>query len=336
MVYSKASGDRDSIAGEWTPIVPLMPVRNTTTFPGHGNAWQVSAPNPLYLRVDVCTYRGLREGAGGVLEVLRKTGARATFFVTFGPDRSGLALLKLLNPSFALRMVRNRAGSTYGLATAFYGTILPAPLVGAGLGDVVRRIRDEGHEVGAHGWDHRRWQDGLPRFHRERLREEFSLMVEAHRKVLGTPPASFAAPAWMVTADLLALEEEAELRFASDARGTRPFLPVFASREFKVPQLPVTLPTLDERLGRVTPERFVEETLDLARSQTEYACYTAHAETEGRAHRKELESILARLDRPVLPLGEAPLRDLPRRRMAMATIPGRHYPVCCEDYVVDR
>jgi undecaprenyl phosphate-alpha-L-ara4FN deformylase len=288
------------------------------------------APNPLYLRVDVCTYRGLRDGVGGVLEVLRKTGARATFFVTFGPDRSGLALAKLLRPSFALRMLRNRAASTYGLATAFYGTLLPAPLVGAGLGEAVRRIRDEGHEVGAHGWDHRGWQDGLPRYRRERLRDEFARMREAYRKVLGREPASFAAPAWMVTADLLALEAEAGLRFASDARGTRPFLPAFAGREFSVPQLPVTLPTLDECLGRLPRERFVGETLALARSQAEYSCYTAHAETEGGAYRRELESILSRLERPVLPLGEAPLRDLPRRSMSMSSIPGRDYPVCRE------
>src|SRR5262245_31177199 len=97
--------------------------------------------NPLYLRVDICTYRGLRDGADGVLEILRKVGARATFFITFGPDSSGLALLKLLRPSFALKMLRTRAASSYGLATALYGTVLPSPLVGAGIPDAVRRIR---------------------------------------------------------------------------------------------------------------------------------------------------------------------------------------------------
>jgi len=98
---------------------------------------------PLRLRIDVCTYRGLRDGVPGVLDVLRRAGARATFFVAMGPDSSGLALLKLLRPSFALKMLRTRAAASYGLATAFYGTLLPAPLVGAGLPGMLRRIRDE-------------------------------------------------------------------------------------------------------------------------------------------------------------------------------------------------
>ena len=106
--------------------------------------------NVLRLRVDVCTYRGLRDGVPGVLEVLKGAKARATFYVTFGPDASGLALLKLFNPKFLLKMLRTKAASTYGWATAFYGTLLPSPLVGAGLPDTLRRIRDEDHELNVH------------------------------------------------------------------------------------------------------------------------------------------------------------------------------------------
>ncbi len=288
---------------------------------------------PLHLRVDVCTFRGLRDGVPGMLDVLRRAGIRATFFVAFGPDTSGRVLPRLLNPSFARAMLRRRAVSSYGLATAFYGTLLPAPLVGAGLPDIVRRIRDEGHEVGAHGWDHRRWQDRLPRYSPELLRAEFARMVEAHRAALGGPPASFAAPAWMVTAGLLEAEEASALRYASDARGSAPFLPVFAGREYSVPQLPVTLPTLDELLSEMDRSRAAEEVLALARKQPHYACFTAHAEIEGRGYRGEFETILRGLERPVAPLGEALpggklLGVLPRQEIRMEAIAGRPYPVC--------
>src|SRR4029078_4515105 len=103
------------------------------------------------------------DGVPGVLEVLRLAKARATFYVTFGPSRPAprrralphsrcppphvaTALRKLLNPTFALKMCRTKAASTYGWATAFYGTLLKSPLVGAGLPDTLQRIRDEGHE----------------------------------------------------------------------------------------------------------------------------------------------------------------------------------------------
>jgi undecaprenyl phosphate-alpha-L-ara4FN deformylase len=285
---------------------------------------------PLRLRVDVCTYRGLRDGVPGIIEVLRRAGARATFFVAMGPDSSGLALPKLLRPSFAWKMLRTGAARTYGLATAFYGTLLPAPAVGAGLPDLLRRIRDEGHEVGAHGWDHRRWQDGLPRFPRERLRAEFGRMAAAYRDALGVDLPAFASPAWMVTADLLDAEEEAGIRYAADARGSSPFLPVFEGREGRVPQLPVTLPTLDERLDAIGPHEFVEEIVRGIGGQPGYSCYTAHAEAEGREHRGLLEEILRRVGRPAAPLGETPLDGLLRRPMGMAPIEGRPYPVCRE------
>lgn len=286
--------------------------------------------SPLHLRIDVCTYRGLRDGVPALLDLLRRVKARATFFITFGPDASGLALLKLLNPSFAWKMLRTRAGATYGWATAFYGTLLPSPMVGSGLVDVVKRVRGEGHEVGTHGWDHRRWQDRLPKYKPERLRDEFKRMINAYGSVLGAPPAAFAAPAWLVSPLLLELEGEAGLAWAGDARGSRPFLPRFEGRDYPVPQLPVTLPTLDECQGRQTPEEFVEETLRGMSAQPGYCCFTAHAESEGRAHQGVLEAILARCGRPTAPLGEAPRSDLPRLEMAMGRVPGRPYDVCLQ------
>lgn len=285
---------------------------------------------PLYLRVDVCTYRGLRDGVPGVLEVLRRAGARATFFVTFGPDTSGLALAKMLRPSFARKMLRSRAVATYGWATALYGTLLPGPLVGSGFPDLLRRIRGEGHEVGAHGWDHRRWQDRLPSYPPEKLRQEYGRMVAAYADIFGAPPASFAAPAWRITGDLLVLEAEAQLAFASDARGSSPFLPWFAGREYPVPQLPVTLPTLDERLGILTEEGFVAEILFQSAAQLEYSCFTAHAETEGGAYKGVLEAILRGVGRPVVPLGEAPRAGLPRAMLAPGRVAGRPYDVCVQ------
>ena len=161
--------------------------------------------NPLSLRVDVCTRRGLEVGVPGILQVLRRVKARATFFVTFGPDSSGLAVLRMLNPRFALKMMRTRAGSMYGWKTALYGTVLPAPLVGSESPDLIRRIREEGHEVGMHGWDHRRWQDWLPDLSPERLRTEFGRMVDAYRDALGIAPSSFAAPAWRLSRTLFEL-----------------------------------------------------------------------------------------------------------------------------------
>lgn len=284
---------------------------------------------PLSLRVDVCTFRGLTQGVPVVLEVLRRTRSRATFCVAMGPDRSGLAMLKILRPSFALRMARSGAMGTYGIATALYGTVLPSPRIGAGHAELLRRIRSEGHALIVHGWDHRGWQDGLDRYPPGKLSREFARMIESYRTVVGEPPMGFAAPAWCVSGPLLELEAAAGLEFAADARGRCPFLPVFEGRAFAVPQLPVTLATLDECLDRMTPGHFVEETLITTAAQPEYSCFAAHAETEGGRHAAVLEELLRRLDRGTMPL-QAPTGEVARAEMKMGSVPGRPYPVCVQ------
>ena len=279
--------------------------------------------NPLRLRVDVCTRRGLEVGVRGVLDVLRRVKARATFFVTFGPDASGLALLRMFDPRFAIKMMRTRAGSMYGWKTALYGTVLPAPLVGSENPDLIRQIREEGHEVGMHGWDHRRWQDWLPDLSPDRLRSEFGLMMDAYRDALGAEPASFAAPAWRLSRTLFELTQSSGLRYGSDSRGTSPFIPVYEGVVGSVPQYPVTLPTLDEWLGRLSPERFFERLVGQSQAQPAYSCYTAHADGEGEGFAPLLERFLTRIGRPALPLGETVPGTLKRHELRSGFVEGR-------------
>jgi len=87
------------------------------------------------LRVDVDTRRGLAEGVPRLLEFFRRAGIRASFFVTMGPDRSGLAIRRALQPSFLFKMWRTNPLKLYGLRTLLSGTLLPALPVGADLSD---------------------------------------------------------------------------------------------------------------------------------------------------------------------------------------------------------
>ena len=55
----------------------------------------------LGLRIDVCTYEGLRTGVPTLLRLLDRHRVRASFFVTLGPDRSGRAILQALRPGLS-------------------------------------------------------------------------------------------------------------------------------------------------------------------------------------------------------------------------------------------
>ncbi|MBI4602738.1 MAG: 4-deoxy-4-formamido-L-arabinose-phosphoundecaprenol deformylase [Planctomycetes bacterium] len=285
----------------------------------------------LGLRVDACTYLGAREGLPRILDLLARLGLRASFFCAMGPDRSGLAALRVFRvPGFLAKMLRTRAPSMYGWRTLLHGTLLPAPRIAERTGEVLRRAAAEGHEVGIHSWDHVRWQDRLDRLDARAVREDYERAIEAFEAAAGTRPRAAAAPAWLASSSSLLAAEELGLEHSSDVRGRCPFLPVIGGRALTVPQVPVTLPTLDELLGRggLTAEGFrrqVLRSLELGRPNV----LAVHAEAEGRAHLGTLEALLLEAlaaGWEVVPLGEVLARvprPLPRCPVERGTVPGR-------------
>src|SRR5262245_60851235 len=202
------------------------------------------------LKIDVDTDRGMREGLPRLLEMLRRRSIRATVFVSMGPDHSGRAIRRIITkPGFLRKMLRTKAVSLYGPRTVLYGTLLPGPRIARGNADLFRRIEGEGHEAGVHGWDHVRWQDGLPRFDEPTIARELEKAFAVFGEITGHRPRATAAPGWIANARSLAVQDGLGLDYASDARGTSPFLPRAEGRVFRTPQLPTTLPTLDEMIG---------------------------------------------------------------------------------------
>jgi len=206
-------------------------------------------PLRIGLKVDVCNRRSLEEGVPGLLRILGEFGVQASFFVAFGPDNSGKAVRRVFRRGFLRKMIRTRAPSTYGLKTLLYGTLLPAPLVGDALPQLLSQTKDAGHEVGLHGWDHVGWHDGLARMTHNDVRESLSRACRLFEQSLGGPPRFSGAPGWQVTPTSLRIQDEYGFAFASDCRGHRPFYPRVAGSVLKTLQIPTTLPTSDELLG---------------------------------------------------------------------------------------
>jgi undecaprenyl phosphate-alpha-L-ara4FN deformylase len=285
------------------------------------------------LRIDVDTLRGTEQGVPAMLADLRAAEVRATFFVTLGHDRSGRALLRLLSsPSFLAKMVRTNAAKMYGLRTALYGTLLPAPNIGRRAADTLRRIEDDGHEVGLHAWDHRAWQDHLERRPRRWIDDQLDAGVAAFRAIFNRAPATFAAPAWMCTEDAWRALESRRLDYVSVTRARLPpFFPVLGDGQvLQTLEVPTTLPTLDEELGRAgtTAANYVDRLL-AARTSIGVDVLTVHAETEGGAYRTQFSDWL-RGERArgaaILRLADhaAAARPLaPERHVALGPIPGR-------------
>ncbi|MBI2114810.1 MAG: polysaccharide deacetylase family protein [candidate division NC10 bacterium] len=126
----------------------------------------------LGLKVDVCTYDGLRVGVPNLLRLFDRHGVRASFFVAVGPDTTGRAIVRALRPGFLAKMRRTSALRTYGLRTILSGTLLPSRHMGRRLAPLLRQVVAAGHELAIHGYDHRRWQDRVHGMEDRAVREE--------------------------------------------------------------------------------------------------------------------------------------------------------------------
>jgi undecaprenyl phosphate-alpha-L-ara4FN deformylase len=202
------------------------------------------------LKVDVDTLRGTREGVPRLAALFKKLRVDATFYFSVGPDHTGRALRRVFRKGFAQKVARTSVLKHYGLKTLLYGVLLPGPDIGRKAGAVMRGVHDAGFEVGLHTFDHVRWQDYVAGASEAWTRTEFERGMSAFERVFGFFPQSHAAAGWQINTHALELEREYGLGYASDTRGYAPFWPVLEQGRSTCPQLPTTLPTFDELLGR--------------------------------------------------------------------------------------
>ena len=282
------------------------------------------------LRIDLDTLNGTREGLPRLLKILGERKIKASLFFSVGPDNMGRHLYRLIRPKFLIKMLRSRAGSLYGWDILLRGTFLPGPSIANVLRSYLRRAREEGHEIGLHAWDHHRWQRRAGKMSREEIAAVLKRGQAVIAELTGSPPDCFAAPGWRGIEELLQVEETLKLRYGSDCRGESIFLPLVGGRELKVPQIPVTLPTYDEVIGRggITDRNYNDHLLSLIR-EDRLNVLTIHAEVEGMSRRDLFLAFLERAGKKGItftPLGELLPADpgsLPPGRMARGEVPGR-------------
>ena len=287
----------------------------------------------LALKVDVDTYRGTRRGVPKLLEMFKKHGAEATFLFSLGPDNTGRAIKRVFRRGFMGKVRRTSVLSHYGLLTLMYGTVLPAPDIGRRCAEIMRRVRDEGFEVGIHTYDHVRWQDHVGKEGQAWTRRQMELACNRFRDIFGTDPKVHGAAGWCMNRHAYRLTQLLGFGYCSDTRGTWPYVPVYEAEIVACPQLPTTLPTLDELIGSdgVTAKNVAEHVLRLTReAPTTGHVYTLHAELEGGKLAGAFEAMLEGWKKqgyelvPLRSLAESlDLKSLPRNEIALGAVPGR-------------
>src|SRR5271154_936805 len=236
-------------------------------------------PVRLALKIDADTDRGTRIGVANLAADCSEAGAPACFLFSLGPDQTGRAISRVFRPGFFSKVSRTSVVEIYGVRTLLNGTLLPAPHIGRGNAGVLRALRDKGFEVGIHCFNHYRWQDHLKDMDQAAVRAEFALARAEFGRIFGTGALTAGAAGWQSNALSREVYDEAGLLYSSDTRGIRPFMPRIGGKVFRTPEIPSTLPTLDELMGLPEyPDSAIAGHLQALLRPDELNVFTLHAE----------------------------------------------------------
>ncbi|MDD4872287.1 MAG: polysaccharide deacetylase family protein, partial [Kiritimatiellae bacterium] len=155
-----------------------------------------------------------------------------------------------------------------------------------------------GHEIGFHAWDHHAWQAHIDTMNSGSIYRSIEQGVAMLTKIIGKPPISSAVPGWKCTDLVLTEKSKFPFIYNSDCRGRDIFFPVVNGRTLNQPQIPVTLPTYDEVIGRngISDDNYNEYILSLIKPDV-LNVLTIHAEVEGIAKLQLFSDFIRRLDK---------------------------------------
>lgn len=271
----------------------------------------------LAIKIDVDTARGTVLGVPFLLELFKELDMKATFLFSLGPDHTGRAIKRIFKPGFFSKVSRTSVLSVYGLRTLLYGTVLKGPHIGKKYGHIMRLVKNKDHEVGIHTYDHIYWQDNLHKMTQPQVRAEVTKCCDMFQEIFGMPAHTMGAAGWQANKESLAAYDDAGFLYASDTRGRTPFFPQVKQRQFNTLQIPTTLPTLDELLGR--PEyplnTLHDYYLGLIKPQ-QLNVLTIHAELEGMHYLTWFQDLLVKIK-------DAGIHVVPLKTLALTALTER-------------
>lgn len=293
----------------------------------------------IALKIDVHTYRGTRNAVPVLIDLLRQQGAGASFLFTLGPDSSGRLLRRALRQCVMRRRRPPSLLSHYGWRSLLSGLFVPSPEIGRRCADVIRAVQAAGFETGVRCFDEAQWLLRLDEADGAWTRRQMERARDRYREIFGKHPRLHAAAGWRINRHALRLSQQMGFDFCSDTRGTRPFVPLYQAELVVCPQLPTTLPGLDELLDRgMSADQAVDHVLEASeRALPSGHVYNAHAEIEGGRRARQFERLLEAWQGRNVKLSSLsdyfealPDKDLPRHTVIRERLPGSHLEIATQ------
>jgi undecaprenyl phosphate-alpha-L-ara4FN deformylase len=275
----------------------------------------------IALKIDADTLHGTRTGVPALIELLQRDEAQASFFFSLGRDSSGTQARK------------DSLKAYYNLSTRLSGRLFPAPEIGLRCADILRQTSSAGFEVGLHGMNRVKWEQTIQQAENAWVESEMDKACARFTEIFASAPRAHAAAGWKMNRHALRLTQRLGFSYASDCRGSHPFMPVIDGEIVACPQIPTTLPTLDEILAQepgFSPDQAVDRILELSAARDGDQVFNLRAELEGMKFSAAFERLLTAWkssDCQLVSLAEIhatlELKSLPRHTVEFREIPGR-------------
>lgn len=275
----------------------------------------------IALKIDVDTLQGTQIGVPALITLLSQHQAQGSFFFSLGPDRSGC---------------QPKASSLkryYNLKTRLHGRVLPAPNIGKTCREILRLVQTSGFETGIHAWNRVAWEENIANAENSWVESEMHRTTTRFAEIFSEKPTAHAAPGWRSNRHALRLTQRLGYSYASDCRGSHPFIPVIDGEIVACPQLPTTLPTLDEILALepgLSADQATDRILQLAKVLPGDQVFTLRAELEGILFTDAFARLLAGWKEAGFALvalrdirSTIEINELPRHTIQFSDIPGR-------------
>jgi len=178
------------------------------------------------LRIDIESKNGIKNGIPALLKLLRKHNLKASFYLTMGGESNLFELLRYRKGLNCERKLK-----IFSLAEKIRMAIFPNDFVKLNK-NLLKKVIEEGHELGIHGWKHRAWSRGLNKIN---IRKHLKKSIKRYLNYFNKRPDSFCSPAFQTNTKVLEELERNKFKVISDFEG------VYPSKKNNLINVPITI-----------------------------------------------------------------------------------------------
>jgi undecaprenyl phosphate-alpha-L-ara4FN deformylase len=168
--------------------------------------------------------------------------------------------------------------------------------VGADHPRLLKAIKQAGHEIGLHGYDHFWWAENIWDASEERVRMDMERAIGVFRHTAGFEPSAWASPNWRCSVSSIKFVDDHPFAYGADCRGTEAFFPKIDGYIGRKIQIPITLPCLHEirnYMSSADPKHIMKEFISRLKNGLNVWCI--HDYYEGVLERKLFSGLIERL-----------------------------------------